>query len=129
MPDNGVEIDTGQVDEYAKGLRSEADSGFSQAATRGRDLHQHGVVFGARLPGDVILQAKNRYARALENTELNLREYQRAAEILANVAEQIARDFAKADRSSVEAQRRVADLLNNAIIEANRELNASRRAI
>lgn len=117
MPD-GIQIDTEQVGEFAQGMRAEADKGFASAADRGADLHQHGVVFGARIPGDTVLDAKRRYAEALANTDANLRAYRKAAAILADVAEQIARDFAGADMASEAAQRRVKALMDGAVAEA-----------
>lgn len=121
MPD-GVEIDTGQVSDFAQGMSREANGGFAAAADRGADLHQHGVVFGASIPGGTLLDAKTRYAQALANTDANLRAYQQAAGIFADVAERIARDFASADLASAGAQRQVEALLNTAIEEANAAL-------
>ena len=121
MPD-GVQIQTEQVSEFAQGLRAEADKGFASAADRGADLHQHGVVFGANIDSSTVLEAKQRYGKALENTYANLKAYQMAAGILADVAEQIARDFAHADMTSEAAQRHVQTLLNGAITEANRAI-------
>ena len=117
MPD-GVQIQTEQVSEFAQGLRAEADKGFASAANRGADLHQHGVVFGKSIPGDTVLDAKTRYAEALANTEANLRAYKQMAIIFADVAEQIARDFATVDMSSEAAQLRVKALLDGAIADA-----------
>ncbi|MEV4707916.1 hypothetical protein [Actinoplanes sp. NPDC049316] len=118
MPD-GVQIQTDQVNEFAQDLRADADKGFASAADRGADLHAHGVVFGKSIPGDTVLDAKNRYAEALANTEANLREYRRMAVIFAEVAEQIARDFAHVDMSSEAAQLRVQALLDGAIANAD----------
>jgi glycerol-3-phosphate dehydrogenase len=129
MPD-GVEIDTGEVVAFAKGMRSEAASGFSQVAARGSDLHAHGVVFGTSITAsEAVSQAKARYAAALENTDANLRAYQQAAEIFADVAEAVARDFASADRSSAQAQARVDALLDNAIAKATAIIDGAGRAI
>ena len=119
MPD-GVQIQTDQVNEFAQGLRADADKGFASAADRGADLHQHGVVFGTKIESSTVLEAKQRYGKALENTHANLKAYQLAAGILADVAEQIARDFAHVDMSSEAAQQHVQKLLDGAITEANR---------
>jgi glycerol-3-phosphate O-acyltransferase len=121
MPD-GVEVQTGQVGEFARGLRLEAESGFAAAAERGADLHRHGVVFGASIPGDTVLEVKNRYARALANTDANLRAYRRAADVFAEVAEQIAREFASVDAASARAQQRVDALMRVAVARANAAL-------
>ncbi|MEU4221418.1 hypothetical protein [Actinoplanes sp. NPDC026623] len=121
MPDS-VEVDTGQVGEFAKGLRLEADSGFAAVAERAADLHRHGVVFGASIPGGTVLEVKNRYARALADTDANLRAYRRAAGIFADVAERIAREFASVDMASAQAQQRVDGLLQGAVARANAAL-------
>jgi hypothetical protein len=119
---DGVEIDTGQVVDFGRDLRAQADKGFSSAATRGADLHEHGVVFGAAIPGGAVLEAKTKYARALEMTEANLRAYKAAAMVFAEVAEQIARDFSAADMSSKDAQLRVESLMQEAVAKANTAL-------
>ncbi|MFG1609969.1 hypothetical protein [Actinoplanes sp. NPDC049265] len=117
---DGVEIDTGQVGDFAKGMRSEAVTGFSQAANRGTRLHAHGVPFGAQIEGSLIVQqAKGRYAVAVANTEANLRAYQEAAELFAGVAEGIAREFKASDQTSAEAAGRVSAMMNDAIAKAN----------
>ncbi|MFI7597468.1 hypothetical protein [Actinoplanes sp. NPDC049681] len=117
MPD-GIRIDTEQVGEFAQGMRAEADKGFASAANRGADLHQHGVVFGARIPGDTVLDAKRRYAEALANTDANLRAYRQMAMIFADVAEKIAKEFATTDMASEAAQRRIDALLQGAVAQA-----------
>jgi hypothetical protein len=122
---DGVRIDTAQVGDFAQGLRAQQDGGFASAAERGTELHGHGVVFGHRIPSDVVLDAKQRYARALEQTDANLRSYHLAAGVLADVAERIARDFAHADLSSAESQRRVTALLDGAIQRANARLTGA----
>ncbi|MEV6599197.1 hypothetical protein AB0M36_20435 [Actinoplanes sp. NPDC051346] len=119
MPD-GIHLDTEQVGEFARGMRTEADKGFASAAERGADLHRHGVIFGAELPGETILDAKRRYARALENTEANLRAYHQMAIIFADVADRIARDFANVDMSSAATQRQIDALLSGAIAQASK---------
>jgi len=118
VPD-GVEIDPKQVDQVAQDLRNQADSGLADTANRGADLHRHGVVFGASIPGDTVLSAKQRYAKALENTDANLRAHQQMAGILASAAEQIARDFDSVDLSAAEKQRRAEALMTNAVSQAD----------
>ena len=131
---DGVEIDTGQVGDFAKGMRSESATGFSQVANRGTRLHAYGVPFGANITmSDIVQQAKGRYAVALSNTEANLRAYQEAAEIFADVAEKIAREFKSADHTSAEANARVSALMDAAIAKANEVIagaqGGARRAI
>ncbi|MEV6633387.1 hypothetical protein AB0M54_21840 [Actinoplanes sp. NPDC051470] len=117
---DGVEIDTGQVGDFAKGMRSEAATGFNQVANRGTRLHSYGVPFGSRITmSDIVQQAKGRYAVALSNTEANLRAYQQAAEIFADVADDIAREFKGTDRNNAEATARVSALMDGAIAKAN----------
>ncbi len=122
---DGVQIDTGQVNDFGKTIRSQADQGLTSTASRGTELHSHGVVFGTQLPGSTIVDAKNRYAQTLGNTDANLRTYQQAAIIFADVAEQIAHDFTSTDLSSEAGQRKVDDLLQNAISRANTALGVT----
>ncbi len=122
---DGVQIDTGQVNDFGKTIRSQADQGFTSTAGRGAELHSHGVVFGTQLPGSTIVDAKNRYALMLGNTDANLRAYQQAATIFAEVAEQIAHDFTSTDLGSEAGQQKIDDLLQNAICRANTALGVT----
>lgn len=115
---DGVQIDTDQVGEFGQGLRQEADGGFASAVDRCANLHRHGVVFGAKITAGPIQDAKIRYAEALENTDANLRAYHQAAGILADVAEQIAKDFAGTDLSSAQQQGKVDEMISGAIARA-----------
>jgi hypothetical protein len=94
---DGVQIRTELVTEFARTIRTDD---FRSAAARGADLHHHGVIFGAAIAGETILEAKTRYAEMLANTEANLREYRRAAEAFATAAQQIAQSFATADEQA-----------------------------
>ncbi len=122
---DGVQIDTGQVNDFGKSMHSQAGQGLTSAAGRGTELHSHGVVFGAQLPGSAILDAKNRYAKVLETTDANLRAYQQAAVIFADVAEQIAHNFSSTDLSSEAGQKKIDDLMQNAISRANAALGVT----
>lgn len=115
---DGVYIDTDQVGEFSKDLRTEASGGFAEAATRGAHLHGQGVDFGTEIHAGAVQEAKRRYALALEHTEANLQAYVLAADALARVADQIARDFANADMSSAETQHKIQALLNGALSQA-----------
>ncbi|AGL15221.1 hypothetical protein [Actinoplanes sp. N902-109] len=99
---DGVQIRTELVTEFARTIGADT---FREAAAQGAGLHQHGVVFGAAIPGDIILEAKRRYAQMLEHTEANLREYRRAAASYAAAAEQLAHDLAAADHTTEETLR------------------------
>ncbi|BFU44059.1 hypothetical protein [Krasilnikovia sp. MM14-A1004] len=119
MPD-GVQIDTDGVGDVAHGMRGQADGGLADAAQRGATLHAHGVEFGARItPSSVVTEAKTRYAQALAHTEANLRAYHTAAGALADAAQEIARMFASSDMSSAAAQRKVEDIIAEAVRAAN----------
>ena len=117
---DGVRIDTDGVNEFGRGLRTEADSGFADVAGRGVSLHGHGVEFGARMtPSAIVTDAKKRYAEALANTEANLRAHQTAAAVLADAAEEIARMFKTQDMSSEQAMKKVNDLIDEAAAAVN----------
>jgi hypothetical protein len=123
---DGVSVDTGGVDDFGKNLRKDADGGFASAAGRARDLHAHGVQFGTRIHHGPIADAKDKYVQALQNTEANLRTYPQAAAVLADVAEQIARDFAHADMNSATVQKRIDGLIGGAIAKAQAQLAGQR---
>ncbi|GIF25745.1 hypothetical protein BJ973_004020 [Actinoplanes tereljensis] len=119
MPD-GVQIDTDKVGEVGRDLQTDAESGFAVAADRGASLHRHGVEFAARLtPSSAATEAKIRYAQALANTEANLRAHHAAAGVLAGAAQEIARLFATSDMTSAHAQRKVQDLIHDAVRAAD----------
>jgi hypothetical protein len=115
----GVQINTDEVGDFAKQVRNQADGQFEFGAQRGKDLHAHGVVFGANFPGGVIFAAKQKYAQALEHLDANLRTYQAGAQIFAEVAERIARDFANVDMASAQAQKQVESLMTDAVNRVN----------
>ncbi|MFD0520296.1 hypothetical protein [Paractinoplanes durhamensis] len=105
-------------------MQKEATDGFAEIAGRGADLHRQGVGFGARMtPSDIVTQAKVRYAEALAHSEANLRAYQTAAAVFAEVAEQIATQFAAVDVNSEQAQKQVQYLMSQAADAANRALS------
>lgn len=112
---DGVLIDTDGVGDFGKGLRTEADTGMTSAADRAKDLHAHGVQFGASISHGPIAQARELYVAALTHTEANMRVYPQAAAVLAEVAEQIAREFAGADWNSAATQQRIDAVVNGAI--------------
>ena len=118
VPD-GVQINTSEVEDFAKQVRKQANGQFEFGAQRGKDLHSHGVVFGANFPGGVIFAAKQKYAKALEHLDANLRTYQAGAQIFAEVAERIACDFANVDMASAQAQKQVEGLMNDAVLRVN----------
>ena len=101
---DGVSIDPGQVSATARQIREDASTYFSASVDRGRDLHEQGVMFGGRYPGGAIVQAKQQYAEALSILDANLRNYQLTAELYAEAAERIAREFAHVDHNSAQSQ-------------------------
>ena len=109
---DGVRIETEGVTAVAASLRADADTGFASAADRAATLHAHGVVFGAAIPGEAMLDARERYAQALAHTDANLRAYRRTAAFLAAEADRLVAELTRADQLSQESQRRLAALLN-----------------
>lgn len=113
-----VSIDTDQVAAVGSDIRKDAQGGFADAAQRASRLHGYGVEWGTKIFHGPIADAKDKYVKALENTEANLRTYPKAASALADVAEQIARDFADADMNSKAVQDKIESLLTGAITNA-----------
>lgn len=125
---DGVQIQTDQVGEFGQGLRHEAAAGFASAADRGAGLHRQGVALGSQINDGPILEVKRRYAEALANTDANLRLYPLAAGVLADVAEEIARRFAHADRHSAVTQQEIRSLLDGALGQAQGLVQRAREA-
>ena len=115
---DGVQIQTDQVGDFGKGLRKDADGGFATAAGRGADLHRQGVGLGWKISAGPIMEVKQKYASALAATDANLRVYPVAAGILADVAEEVARRFAHADKTSAVTQQEIQTMLSGAITHA-----------
>jgi hypothetical protein len=129
VPD-GVQIDTDGVNDFGRGMQKQTTDGFADIAGRGANLHRQGVGFGSRMtPSDIVTEAKTRYAQALAHAEANLRAYQQAAGILAEVAEQIAKEFASVDMNSAQAQQQVESMINAAMVDANRALGLQDGAV
>lgn len=123
---DGVRIQTDQVGDFGKGLRQDAGGGFAAAAGRGAHLHRQGVGLGSRIDSGPIMEAKQRYAEALAATDANLRVYPVAAGILADVAEEVARRFAHADRTSAVTQQQIQTMLDGAIAHARGVIDQAR---
>jgi plastocyanin domain-containing protein len=115
MPD-GIQIDTDEVNDFGRTMSKQSTSGYAHAATRGTSLHSHGVTFATALTSPVFDDAKRRYQEALQNTEANLRAYQQAAQVLAEAAENIAKEFARADLDAAAAQSRIEAIVDNAVV-------------
>jgi hypothetical protein len=111
---DGVRIQTDQVGNFGRGLRTDAGGGFATAAGRGADLHRQGVGLGHQINAGPIMEVKQKYASALAATDANLRVYPLAAGILADVATEVAQRFAHADMTAAEVQ----SLLSEAITQA-----------
>lgn len=109
---DGVRIETKSVTGVAASLRADVDDSFASAVARGAGLHAHGVVFGAGLPGEAVLDARERYGQALAHTDANLRAYRRTAAFLAAEADRLVAELTRADELSQESQRRLAALLD-----------------
>jgi glucose-6-phosphate-specific signal transduction histidine kinase len=119
MPE-GIQIDTDEVDHFGRDMSRQSSGGFAHAATRGTSLHGHGVMFATSLTSPVFDEARRRYQEALQNTEANLRAYQTAAQVLAEAAEGIAKEFARADLDAEAAQTRIDAIVTNATLAVQR---------
>ncbi len=117
VPD-GVRIQTAEVHDFANRVRSDADSGLSDAAQRAAALHGQGVVFGHSIASPVFVAAKDRYAKALENTEANLRAYVAMARALSDAAKTVADRFGHVDQLSAAQQKEVHDMLDTGVRRA-----------
>jgi hypothetical protein len=109
-------------------MRAKVDGGLQHAADRASALHGVGVQWASKLTLGDIAAARQQYANALAYTEANHRTYVLAATILTDVANQIAEQFAHADRNSADVQEKINSLLNVAIDKAQAAMAQGQQA-
>jgi hypothetical protein len=71
-----------------------------QDIDRSRQAFSAGVTFGTNNASVVVLQTKENYAKALTNSLTNLSRFVEAAKILAEAAEQAAKEYRAVDDQS-----------------------------
>jgi len=103
MSDGAINVETGGLTDFAGDVRFYAEVVDPLDVDRARQSFSAGITFGATNASEVVLTTKENYARALTNSLTNLTRFVEAARILAEAAEQAAKDFRAVDDQSEQA--------------------------
>jgi len=104
-----ISVNLNELIELARVMRAETDVGLRPESERARTGLQEGVCFGVRSASGYVYGAKQRYHDSLTQALQQLTQYVRAADILAEAAEKVARQYAHTDAL---AAARAADVEN-----------------
>ena len=120
MSDPSINVETGELNNFAKDVRFEADEVFRPAVSRAA-VSLSGINFGQKNASGAVHAAKTRYSQAMSAHVRNLNAYVEAAGIMAAAAEIVAREFDAVDANNAEAAARVNAMLRSATDEAHRK--------
>jgi hypothetical protein len=120
VSDPSINVETGELNNFAKDVRFEADEVFRPAVSRAA-VSLSGINFGQKNASGAVHAAKTRYSQAMSAHVRNLNAYVEAAGIMAAAAEIVAREFDAVDANNAEAAARVNAMLRSATDEAHRK--------
>ncbi|GLY95749.1 hypothetical protein [Actinoplanes sp. NBRC 103695] len=120
MSDPSINVETGELNNFAKDVRFEADEVFRPAVSRAA-VSLSGINFGQKNASGAVHAAKTRYSQAMSAHVRNLNAYVEAAGIMAAAAELVAKEFDAVDANNAEAAARVNAMLRSATDEAHRK--------
>ncbi|GID95976.1 hypothetical protein ACFQFC_18725 [Amorphoplanes digitatis] len=100
MGDGSINVETGGLDRFAGDVGFYAVEVDPMDVERARRSFSAGITFGQRNASVPLLRTKENYGKALANSLTNLGRFVEAAKILADAAEQAARDFRTVDDRS-----------------------------
>lgn len=100
MSDSSINVETGGLSEFAGDVRFYAEQIDPLDVDRSKQSFSAGITFGTTNASLAVLGAKRNYAEALANSLENLTRFVEAARILAEAAEEVARDFQAVDDQS-----------------------------
>jgi hypothetical protein len=118
MSDGSIQVETGGLSEFAGDVRFYAEEIDPLDVERSKQSFSAGITFGTRNASEAVLTAKQSYATALTNSLTNLTRFVEAARILADAAEQAAKDFRAVDDQSARSINNVNHLLTTATRQA-----------
>jgi hypothetical protein len=118
MSDGSIHVETGGLSEFAGDVRFYAEEVDPLDVERSKQSFSAGITFGTRNASEVVLTAKENYAKALTNSLTNLTRFVEAAKILAEAAEQAAKDFRAVDDQSARSISNINYLLTTATRQA-----------
>jgi hypothetical protein len=111
-------VETGGLTEFAGDVRFYAEEIDPLDVDRSKQSFSAGITFGTRNASLAVLGAKEDYAEALAHSLENLTRFVEAARILAEAAEQAARDFRAVDDQSERSLNNIKYLLTAATDQA-----------
>jgi hypothetical protein len=100
MSDGSIQMETGGLSKFAGDVRFYAEEIDPLDVERSKQSFSAGITFGTKNASLAVLDTKRKYAEALANSLVNLTRFVEAARILAEAAEQVARDFRAVDDQS-----------------------------
>ena len=118
MSDGSIHVETGGLSEFAGDVRFYAEEIDPLDVDRSKQSFSAGITFGTRNASEVVLATKETYAKALASSLTNLTRFVEAAKILAEAAEQAAKDFQAVDDQSARSINNVNYLLTTATRQA-----------
>lgn len=121
MSDPSINVETSELDRFAKDVRFESDEGLNPAILRA-DAQLTGVRFGQNNASGSVLAAKQRYDQALTAHIRNLNNYVEAGNIMAAAAELVAKEFDAVDVRSADAAKKVGQILRTATDDYRRKM-------
>lgn len=117
-----IKVDINGLEDLAGQVRSENDKTLrGRAAAVERDF-TGGVPFGARFPGGGVFVAKTKYKTNMEQAIATLNAYVMAADVLADAAEKVAKNYRSTDALSAARANDVNKELNAALERAKAEI-------
>jgi ApbE superfamily uncharacterized protein (UPF0280 family) len=118
MSDGSIHVETGGLSEFAGDVRFYAEEVDPLDVDRSKQSFSAGITFGTRNASEAVLATKENYAKALTNSLTNLTRFVEAAKILAEAAEQAAKDFRAVDDQSARSINNINYLLTTATRQA-----------
>ena len=118
MSDGSIHVETGGLSEFAGDVRFYAEQIDPLDVDRSKQSFSAGITFGTTNASEVVLATKENYAKALTNSLTNLTRFVEAAKILAEAAEQAAKDFRVVDDQSARGINNINYLLTTATRQA-----------
>jgi hypothetical protein len=118
MGDGSIHVETGGLTEFAGDVRFYAEEVDPLDVDRSKQSFSAGITFGTRNASEVVLATKENYAKALTTSLTNLTRFVEAAKILADAAEQAAKDFRAVDDQSARSINNINYLLTTATRQA-----------
>ncbi|MEU7907018.1 type VII secretion target [Actinoplanes sp. NPDC049118] len=100
MSDGSISVETGGLDRFAGDVGFYAVEVDPLDVDRARQSFSAGITFGRRNASVPLLHTKENYGKALANSLTNLSRFVEAAKILADAAEQAAREYRAVDDRS-----------------------------